>query len=641
MAARAARRRVRPGERRRPADVVLARGTRGDPRGTPAALRPRPARGRRLPGHHRAPERPRGGARAADGGHPRVRRHHVHGGAGRPGGAPVPPRCRYRHPDRSHRRGPHRRRPRRPGRLLRQHPGHAHRPVRRPDVRRCPRPGPGNGLERLRPPGRALRPARRGAGPDALPGPAPAVPGDAHHAEHRGGRPGPAGCTGRRGRGRCPRPVAGRRARRQVRPGRERRRVLRHRGPPRGAARRNRCRGRPVRPAVRRASRGAARPGPGDGRRRAAHPAERDRRPRRRRAPPSPVGLERHGGRAAVGHGHRALRGSGRAHAAGPRRGVRGRGAHLRPAGRAGQPPGPPPDRPGCRRRVDGRRLPGARTRCRTGPAGRPEGWWGVPAGRPRVPRGADRLHAGRRGTRCCPRLHGHRRRGGGGPRGPRPRRAGDRRGARRPARARAAAGRARGPAGARAPGLRDLHVRFHGPPQGRRRRAPLGGESADLGGRRVRRGRFRPHAGLHLVQLRRVGVRAVRAPRVRRFRRGRAGPARPRRPGPRPLGGQPRQRCSVGLRTDPHRLGPRRPPPYGRPRGRGPHRGHRGRDPPRPAGRTGREHLRPDRGDRLHHRLVHRRGRRGGRAHRPTHLQRPRLRPGRALRPGRPRGGR
>ena len=41
---------------------------------------------------------------------------------------------------RAHRRGPGR-----PGRLLRQHPGAAHRPVRRPDLHRAARPGPGDG----------------------------------------------------------------------------------------------------------------------------------------------------------------------------------------------------------------------------------------------------------------------------------------------------------------------------------------------------------------------------------------------------------------------------------------------------------------------------------------------------------------
>ena len=50
---------------------------------------------------------------------------------------------------------PHRRGARGPGRVLRQHPGAAHRPVRRPDLRRAARPGPGRRPGRLRAPGRA------------------------------------------------------------------------------------------------------------------------------------------------------------------------------------------------------------------------------------------------------------------------------------------------------------------------------------------------------------------------------------------------------------------------------------------------------------------------------------------------------
>ena len=53
-----------------------------------------------------------------------------------------------------------------PDRLLRQHPGPAHRPVRRPVLPRAAAPGARDGPRRLRPPGRAVRAARRGAQPE-------------------------------------------------------------------------------------------------------------------------------------------------------------------------------------------------------------------------------------------------------------------------------------------------------------------------------------------------------------------------------------------------------------------------------------------------------------------------------------------
>ena len=51
----------------------------------------------------------------------------VHGAAGRAGGAAEPARRGRRHPDRQPGGGPHRHGARRPGRVLRQHPGAAHR----------------------------------------------------------------------------------------------------------------------------------------------------------------------------------------------------------------------------------------------------------------------------------------------------------------------------------------------------------------------------------------------------------------------------------------------------------------------------------------------------------------------------------
>ena len=59
----------------------------------------------------------------------------VHGVAGRAGGAAVAAGRRHRHPDRVGGRRADRRGAGRPGRVLRQHVGAAHGPVRRPDVR--------------------------------------------------------------------------------------------------------------------------------------------------------------------------------------------------------------------------------------------------------------------------------------------------------------------------------------------------------------------------------------------------------------------------------------------------------------------------------------------------------------------------
>ena len=70
---------------------------------------------------------------------------------------------RHRHPDREPDRGPHRRGARRPGRLLRQHPGAAHRPGGDPTFRELLAPGAGSRPGRLQPPGRAVRAAGRGS----------------------------------------------------------------------------------------------------------------------------------------------------------------------------------------------------------------------------------------------------------------------------------------------------------------------------------------------------------------------------------------------------------------------------------------------------------------------------------------------
>ena len=82
-------------------------------------------------------------------------------------------------------RGADRRGAGRPGRVLRQHAGAAHRPVRRPVVRASCWAGCGRRPGRLRAPGRAVRAAGGGAGPGPVAGPPPAVPGDADAAERR------------------------------------------------------------------------------------------------------------------------------------------------------------------------------------------------------------------------------------------------------------------------------------------------------------------------------------------------------------------------------------------------------------------------------------------------------------------------
>ena len=98
----------------------------------------------------------------------------------------------YRHPDRHPGRRPHRRGAGRPGRVLRQHPGAAHRPVGDPTLRRAAGAGPGTGPGGVRAPGRAVRAAGGGAQPGAVDGPAPAVPGHARLPEQHPARTGPA-----------------------------------------------------------------------------------------------------------------------------------------------------------------------------------------------------------------------------------------------------------------------------------------------------------------------------------------------------------------------------------------------------------------------------------------------------------------
>ena len=80
-------------------------------------------------------------------------------------------------------RQPQPRRDRAADRLLRQHPGAARRPRRRPDLPRAARPRARDHAGRLRPPGPALRAAGRGAAAGAAPRPQPALPGHVRAAE--------------------------------------------------------------------------------------------------------------------------------------------------------------------------------------------------------------------------------------------------------------------------------------------------------------------------------------------------------------------------------------------------------------------------------------------------------------------------
>ena len=99
---------------------------------------------------------------------PGARRQPVHGRARRRRGAAHPARRGHRHAARHAGRRAHGRGAGRPGRVLRQHPGAAHRHLRRPDVRRAAGPGARDRPGRVRPPGRAVRAAGRGAEPGAV-----------------------------------------------------------------------------------------------------------------------------------------------------------------------------------------------------------------------------------------------------------------------------------------------------------------------------------------------------------------------------------------------------------------------------------------------------------------------------------------
>ena len=114
------------------------------------------------------------------------RRQRVHGAAGGACGAAVASGCGGGHPDRQPDRGAHRRGAGRSGRVLREHAGAAHGPVRGSELPRADRAGARERPGGLWAAGRAVRAAGGGAQPGAVAGAPSAVPGDADAPERRG-----------------------------------------------------------------------------------------------------------------------------------------------------------------------------------------------------------------------------------------------------------------------------------------------------------------------------------------------------------------------------------------------------------------------------------------------------------------------
>ncbi len=181
----------RRGPRRRAS--LLARAPARRAAGAGAAHRPRPpGRGERARHEPPAPPFSRAG-REGPPSRSEHRRHPVHGSARHLRGPALPPL----RPDRPHRRHPCGRTPARRGRgpdwIFRQHSRAARQPGGRALVRRLPRPHPPPHPGGLRPPGAALREARRGGPARAQPGVHTAVPGLLRPAEHAGGAAASAG----------------------------------------------------------------------------------------------------------------------------------------------------------------------------------------------------------------------------------------------------------------------------------------------------------------------------------------------------------------------------------------------------------------------------------------------------------------
>jgi amino acid adenylation domain-containing protein/non-ribosomal peptide synthase protein (TIGR01720 family) len=466
------------------------------------------------------------GARPAPGEHP------LHGP---PGGVPDAPRAAdggerplRRDADRRAQPGADRG----PDRPLRQHPGAAVRPPRRPELPRPARAGARLDARRLRPPGPALRAAGRGAAAGARPQPDAALPGPLLAPEHAAAaavarRPARPAGGGRRERGRQagPEPLHGRGGGRPQR-------LLQLRD---GALRPQHD------PAARRALRAPAR----GGLRLPRSPAVRALRHRRDGAPRDPPRVERHrerrgGGRAP---GPPARRDPGRAR---PRRAGgdgRGRGAQLRRARAPRQPAGALPPRRRGRAGGAGGRRPRALARHGQRPAGDPEGRRRLRAARSRLPRGPLAPHGGRRARRDVPHRGAPGRQGASAGR---PGAAGGAPGCRLGGDLAPAGRRSAAPRRARQPRLRDLHLRLDGAAQGGPDPAPGGRQLPRLdapaaGARARRRAALGDHA---LLRHRRPGD--LPAPDA-------GGAHRPRQPGDRRRRQPPRR--SPGL------LGGDRPP--------------------------------------------------------------------------------
>ncbi len=487
MAARTAGRPGRSAEPADPPDGVLDPRSRRSPGpARPAAHRPA------APGHRPPPRRPghrdlRPGALPGPGPPgPRTPLHVLHGGARPPRRAARPTRSGRRQRARRGGLRAHRGTHGRPGRLLRQHPGPAHRPLRRPDLPPGARPGPPGRPGRLRPPGPAVRPPGRGPQPQPLPRPPSAVPGPARLRE-----------PGLRAAGlRCHPGVPAAGGRSTCREGGPD--VPAHRTP--GAApadRLPRIRHRPLRtghgrgdpgPAEPPARRSRHRPGPAGRGHRPAHPgrARTDRRRTGRRPRPGhhPPAIPRRPGRPHPGRARRRLR----RHDADLRRTAHASGRTRRTAGRGGRGP---------RRHRRGRHapLPGLRRRDPR----RPQDGLRLPPRGPRTARRARRGHAGRGEARLRADRAGHTR-GGPGP---------DRR-----------TGRCAAP---RIPRVRHPHLRIHRAPQGSCRPARCDRQPAAVDAGRVSPQGGRPGAAQDARRIRRIGVGAVlAAARGRRDGRGR-----------------------------------------------------------------------------------------------------------------------
>ena len=479
---------------------VLEGAPGGSPGAAGAAHGPSPPCRADVPGRHGSHGVLPGAAGAAAGAGADRGGDAVHGAARRiPGAAEQVQRQRGRGGGQPH-RGTHAQGGGGADRLLRQHAGAAHRPFGRSELPRAAGAGAGGDAGRVRAPGDALRKARGGAEPGALPEPLAALPGVLHPGRRpgrRGRAPGARRAGSRNGaRGRQVRPVAG--------PGGDRP----------GPARRAELQHRPLR-AGHRGAHGAA-PGAGAGAGRLG-----------RGPAPFRAGARGRGGAGAAGGGPRhrvvprrgaarpALRGAGTGAAGRARAHLPGDDADVPRAERARQPPGAPAARAG--------RGPGGAGGDRAGALGRAgrhhprraQGRRRVRPARPRLPGGAHRLRPG-----------GRRRPGAGDGEPPRPAapRLLRRRAPRRHRRGRHRPGERREPGrggGAGHPGVRHLHVGIDGKAEGGAGHARQRGPALRRHGPLVRLRTGRRVDALPLVGLRLLGLGDLgRAPARRPARR-------------------------------------------------------------------------------------------------------------------------